>query len=182
MIIEEQQHLREKTAGIMIDWAAERIPPFTGDSRDGFDDALTAAHVIADEARLSLHRWVDAARRSGLSWAEIGAVLGITKQAAQQRFGSAEPQTPDAHPDAVVIRLGATAFNEMAMLRREGLRGLELIGFGMLYLFFRPSPSTWEYRRVIALGPSEELAHEGWQHVGAWLPFQYYKRPLPGPA
>lgn len=30
--------------------------------------------------------FVDAARRAGCSWTEIGAVLGVSKQAAQQRF------------------------------------------------------------------------------------------------
>jgi hypothetical protein len=29
---------------------------------------------------------VDAARRAGVTWAEIGAVYGLTKQGAQQRF------------------------------------------------------------------------------------------------
>lgn len=30
--------------------------------------------------------FVDAARRAGCSWKEIGSVLGVSKQAAQQRF------------------------------------------------------------------------------------------------
>ncbi|MBX9813575.1 MAG: hypothetical protein A4S12_03365 [Proteobacteria bacterium SG_bin5] len=178
MQLNEEQRLRERTAALMIDWAATRVPPFTGDSREGYDAAITAAHVIADESRVSLHRWVDAARRAGLSWAEIGGVLGISKQAAQQRFGTAEPAiTPD--PDLVVVRLGATAFNEMAILRAEGARGRELVKFGPLILYFRPTDQNWAYRRTISLaGPSEALLREGWTYVGSWLPFQYYKRPL----
>lgn len=31
---------------------------------------------------------VNAARAAGYSWAAIGAVLGVSRQAAQQRFGS----------------------------------------------------------------------------------------------
>src|SRR4051812_43216665 len=34
-------------------------------------------------------RFVEDARRGGCSWTEIGGVLGVTKQAAQQRFPSA---------------------------------------------------------------------------------------------
>ncbi|WP_455833761.1 hypothetical protein [Pseudarthrobacter siccitolerans] len=41
-----------------------------------------------EEARL--HGYVTVARNEGASWSEIGAVLGTTKQAAQQRFGAQE--------------------------------------------------------------------------------------------
>ena len=39
-------------------------------------------------AAAALNRTVREARRAGLSWTEVGAVLGISKQAAQQRFGA----------------------------------------------------------------------------------------------
>lgn len=38
-------------------------------------------------AELVLRRQVLAARREGHSWAAIGYALGVSKQAAQQRFG-----------------------------------------------------------------------------------------------
>jgi hypothetical protein len=38
-------------------------------------------------AELTLRRQVEAARRGGHSWAGIGYALGVSKQAAQQRFG-----------------------------------------------------------------------------------------------
>jgi hypothetical protein len=41
-------------------------------------------------AQLNLHRRVGSARRSGHSWAAIGYALGISRQAAQQRFGEGE--------------------------------------------------------------------------------------------
>jgi hypothetical protein len=40
-------------------------------------------------AELTLHRQVSLARRNGHSWAAIGYALGVTRQAAQQRFGGA---------------------------------------------------------------------------------------------
>ena len=53
-------------------------------------DRLGAAAATANELRgLSdalLDRYVQAARADGSSWTEIGAALGVTKQAAQQRF------------------------------------------------------------------------------------------------
>jgi hypothetical protein len=39
-------------------------------------------------AELNLRQRVAAARRHGHSWAAIGFILGITRQAAQQRFGA----------------------------------------------------------------------------------------------
>lgn len=44
------------------------------DQRDAIDSALVAA--------------VGAAREAGHSWSEIGVMLGVSKQAAQQRYSS----------------------------------------------------------------------------------------------
>lgn len=41
--------------------------------------------IKQEEARL--HSYVSAAREDGASWTEIGKVIGISRQAAQQRFG-----------------------------------------------------------------------------------------------
>lgn len=52
-------------------------------------DELTAARRVrelADEVELG---FVAAARDRGLTWADIGAVYGLTKQGAQQRFRAA---------------------------------------------------------------------------------------------
>jgi hypothetical protein len=38
-------------------------------------------------AELELRRLVAHARRLGVWWEEIGTAMGVTKQAAQQRFG-----------------------------------------------------------------------------------------------
>jgi hypothetical protein len=46
-------------------------------------------HAIGDDL---VGRFVEDARRGGCSWAEIGGVLGVSKQAAQQRFPSAGAQ------------------------------------------------------------------------------------------
>ena len=45
------------------------------------------AHRNLGAAELVLRREVFAARRQGHSWAAIGYALGVSKQAAQQRFG-----------------------------------------------------------------------------------------------
>jgi len=176
MDISEQQALRDRVGALMLEWAEARQPPFTGEGREGFEEAILAAHLIADEGRIVLHRWVEAARRSGLSWSEIGDVLGISKQAAQQRFRSPAMDNEDrlGGEGEIVVRHGANAFNEMSILRDEGRQGHELLSVGPLRLTFRRTEMMWEYRRVI--GSRAGLERDGWTWVASWLPFHYFKR------
>jgi hypothetical protein len=51
-------------------------------------DEITSAADKHLAAAGALNRTVRDARRAGLSWTQIGAALGTTKQAAQQRFGA----------------------------------------------------------------------------------------------
>jgi Clp amino terminal domain, pathogenicity island component len=63
--------------------------------QDALDDTPLAR--VASAARLSaelstlgdqlVDHFVDDARRNGCSWAQIGSVLGVTRQGAQQRYG-----------------------------------------------------------------------------------------------
>ncbi|GGK40379.1 hypothetical protein GCM10010124_36410 [Pilimelia terevasa] len=48
--------------------------------------AVLAADHLSDIADHLIGHFVDQARRSGASWTEIGGCIGVTKQAAQQRF------------------------------------------------------------------------------------------------
>jgi Protein of unknown function (DUF3887) len=57
-------------------------------------DAVVAARADLGVAESRLREEVDAARDAGSTWAEIGDVLGITRQAAFQRFGRpVDPRT-----------------------------------------------------------------------------------------
>ena len=49
-------------------------------------DAVLAADHLGEVADHLIGHFVDRARRSGASWTEIGASMGVTKQAAQKRF------------------------------------------------------------------------------------------------
>lgn len=48
--------------------------------------ALDAARALREEAEQLERRSIDAARSAGTSWSSIGALYGLTKQGAQQRF------------------------------------------------------------------------------------------------
>lgn len=49
-------------------------------------DAVLAGEALGEVADHLIGHFVDQARRSGASWTEIGKCMGVTKQAAQQRF------------------------------------------------------------------------------------------------
>ena len=172
----DELDLRQRAAGLALAWQEERAP-FAGAARNEYPPMIEAAHIVADEARLALHRWIDASRRAGLSWTEIGSLIGISKQAAQQRFGGG--RADDVEDTDYIVRQGANAFNEMAIMADEGAKGLELVGMGMFRLIFVQTDRAWEYRRMVGIGPdTDAMAAHGWRLVSSWLPFHYFKRPV----
>jgi hypothetical protein len=150
---------------------------------------VAAARVGAEEADRLLHDAVAGARRAGHSWEAIGALLGVTRQAAQQRFaapgaaGGSEAPEGEPAPDRRVIT-NVTAFTEMAVLAGEGDRGWHLVDFGPLYLILERSPHRWVHRRVTlpARAAQRRLEKDGFVAVGTWFPFRYFKRELDTPA
>ena len=77
----------------ILDHADEIAKRFEDYGPSPDDEVAVAEHVLrrAALARARIERQisdaVDAARRAGISWKRIGAELGITAQAAQQRHG-----------------------------------------------------------------------------------------------
>jgi len=89
--------------------------------------AVRNALVALREAEARLRSSVESARESGRTWAEIGDVLGTTRQAAFQRFGRAiDPRTgepmdavmPGAAQAAVALFV-ALAEGDWAAVRRD---------------------------------------------------------------
>ncbi|MFC9550018.1 hypothetical protein ACFTWF_04130 [Rhodococcus sp. NPDC056960] len=142
----------------------------TSRARESVDELLVSA--------------IAAARSAGHSWDTIGAALGMSRQAAQQRFGKRIGDTSDADPDGRTRRLTPlTAFNEMRILNHAGAYGWHSVGFGTLFHTIRKSEEQWEHTRVSALASRQKLEADGWQKVGTlWFPWAYFKRPLGVPA
>ena len=57
-----------------------------GDPLDRLSDAMTVSVRLDEESDALIGYFVDQARHSGASWSQIGMSMGVTKQAAQQRF------------------------------------------------------------------------------------------------
>lgn len=181
MDFEAEQEIRARAGNLALAWYSEKHGEFAGRDKADYGELIVAAHLAAEESRQALHRWVDAGRRASLSWTEIGGLIGTSKQAAQQRFGGAGAGG-EVGAEAIV-RTGATAFNELAIMAEEGREGRELVGTGPLSLAFRQTDSHWEYRRVTALFPESaraRLERGGWAYVSSWYPFHYFKRRLAG--
>ncbi|MDT7677982.1 MAG: hypothetical protein QOD82_5884 [Pseudonocardiales bacterium] len=84
----------EKAAAEATDWLDNLDPDDPSvtveDTADLRAVGLALAAIAASEANLAAT--VAAARANGRSWARIGAILGVSKQAAMRRFG----QTSDS--------------------------------------------------------------------------------------
>ena len=57
-----------------------------GSPLDRVTDAFSVSATFNEESDALLGHFVDQARRSGATWNQIGAAMGVTKQAAQKRF------------------------------------------------------------------------------------------------
>ena len=68
-----------------LDVAALASPDSDGEDLRAIGDAMRA--VAAGD--LTLAQQVKGARANGRTWTQIAAVLGVTKQAARERFGEA---------------------------------------------------------------------------------------------
>ena len=67
--------------------------------------------IYLEAHRVSVLSAVDAARTMGATWQEIGTALGVSKQAAQQRFGG-KGNTPDRGPGHSTIPFPPTEKNQ----------------------------------------------------------------------
>ncbi len=173
--VTQRQQLRSDIEKAVFDYAG--TPAKTPTEPGVFLQLIDATQVAIEECNLLQRAAVHQARRADNSWAAIGDLLGITRQAAQQRFAIESPDT-EAAPGLKLVK-GASAFNEMRLLENEGREGYHLVDFGVLYLAMQASNKQWDHRREMALnitGKRSRLEKAGWTYVGAWFPFHYFKR------
>lgn len=150
----------------------------TQESEPNREQLLELVDVTAragTETRSLLGEAVTSARAAGASWDAIGRVLGMSRQAAHQRFGRTRDQ--DDAPGTRILG-PVTAASEMEALRQAGRHGWHSVGFGAYQHTLERSATQWEHRRIRvgAVGTRTRLEQEGWQVIGTWFPWVYLKR------
>jgi hypothetical protein len=72
-----------------------------GGPLENVSDAFAVSEQLNEQSDAVLGYFVDQARRSGLSWSQIGAAMGVSKQAAQKRFVPPASKVSDMMPESV---------------------------------------------------------------------------------
>jgi ClpA/ClpB-like protein len=159
-----QEYLDGVETGLTLEGLSKPINAVEGASAL---DRLSAASATADELRglgdALLDRYVRAARADGRSWTEIGAALGVTKQAAHERFVEAPLAWPTNfnEPAREVVQRALTEARSfghryvgtehllLALTGDSGLAGVALADLGV-----DESTVRREIERIIGRGRS----------------------------
>ncbi|MBG6185572.1 hypothetical protein IWX65_003553 [Arthrobacter sp. CAN_A214] len=150
---------------------------------DSYLDLIDATQQGSQEIAQLLQAAVTSARLAGASWDRIGQRMGISRQAAQQRFGRTPADNEIINLEATRRLTPVTAFDEMEALSEAGREGWHSVGFGMYFHDLARSDEQWEHLRVGAFSAKhKDLLQAGWQKIGSmWFPWAYYKRPTGAP-
>jgi hypothetical protein len=70
-----------------------------GGPLENVSDAFAVSTQLDEQSDALIGYFVDQARRSGLSWSQIGGAMGVSKQAAQKRFVPSVTRIADLMPD-----------------------------------------------------------------------------------
>lgn len=157
------------TGQVRLDDLIEAIKKVHADPLEQLTDAMLAADHLGDVADHLIGHFVDQARRSGASWTEIGASMGVTKQAAQKRFVPKEPgQVPDLDASEGFTRFTLRAKNcVMAAQNQARAAGHDQIEPAHLVLGLLADPDALAAKAIVAQGVTLEAVR---QRVTAGLP------------
>ncbi|MGY1602185.1 Clp protease N-terminal domain-containing protein [Geodermatophilus sp. SYSU D00815] len=132
------------------------------DPLEQLTDAVLLADHIGEVADALIGHFVDRARRTGASWTEIGASMGVTKQAAQKRFVQrAGDRTAALDPSAGFGRFTPRARNVVVTAQDEArARHHDRITVGHLVLGLLAEPEGLAAKAIAAQGLSAERVRE----------------------
>ncbi|MFT2014964.1 Clp protease N-terminal domain-containing protein [Streptomyces sp. 796.1] len=150
------------TPPIRLDELIEAIKKAHPGALDQLAGAVLAADHLGELADHLIGHFVDQARRSGASWTDIGASMGVTRQAAQKRF------VPKGANEAAEVDV-SQGFNQFTERARNvvvaahneaaAARNAE-VGPGHLALGLLGEPQALAARAITAQGVALERARE----------------------
>ncbi|MBY6350595.1 Clp protease N-terminal domain-containing protein [Rhodococcoides corynebacterioides] len=146
---------------VRLDDLIQAIASTHPDTLDRLSNAMVLADHLGEVADHLIGHFVDQARRSGASWADIGRSMGVTKQAAQKKFVS--KASGDAPMDASegFARFTPRARNVVVVSQNEAHRlGSTEITPAHLVLGLLAEPESLGYRFLCAQGPSAEAIRD----------------------
>src|SRR3712207_4767930 len=143
------------STSVRLDDLIATIKEVHTDPLERLTDAVLVADHIGEVADALIGHFVDQARRQGASWTEIGASMGVTKQAAQKRFvqrpGAADSAALD--PNAGFSRFTPRARNAVVTAQNEArARHDQQIRIEHLVLGLLAEPEGLAARAVVAQG------------------------------
>ena len=154
------------TSNIRLDDLIEGIKKARPDDvLEQLSDAVVTAGHLGEVADHLIGHFVDQARRSGASWTDIGANMGVTKQAAQKRFVPKGPGDPAAaaamDPNAGFAKFTPRA-RHVVVVSQEAARaaGNAEITVGHLVLGLLAEPEGLGAKEIVVHGGSLETVRE----------------------
>jgi hypothetical protein len=150
----------------LIDYVKAQRP--AGDALGNLSDAVVVGERLGEQADHLIGHFVDQARRAGASWSEIGAGMGVSKQAVQKRFVPRPGDDASAASAGMFARFTARARNVM-MAAEDAARanGHDRIATKHLLLALLSEPDGLAFHALEAAGASERAVRAA---VAASLP------------
>jgi hypothetical protein len=150
------------TNPVRLDDLIEAIKKVHTGALDQLSGAVIAADHLGDVADHLIGHFVDQARRSGASWTDIGRSMGVTKQAAQQRFvAKSTGEPPDLDPGQGFSRFTVRARNVvMAAQNVARAAGNDEIRPEHLALGLLTEPDALAAGSIVALGVPLEAVRQ----------------------
>ena len=145
--------MSEPTNSVRLGDLIDGIRQTRSDPLDQLADAVMIAEHLGEVADQLIGHFVDQARRAGSSWKEIGASMGVSKQAAQKRFVAKSADLPPIDPAEGFRRFTPRARNTVMAAQNEArAAGNDVISPRHLLLGLLSESEALAARAVVAQG------------------------------
>lgn len=129
---------------------------------DELTEAVTVAERLDEQSDALIGHFVDQARRSGASWSQIGASMGVSKQAAQKRFVPRRDGSDLVLEGQLFSRFTQRARNVLAMAR--AVAGSDDVSAGAIVVALLSEPEGLAASVLQQLGATDEVVAAAFGH------------------